>query len=355
MLRRISVVQKQWSFNVKLSIVTTLYKSAPYIQAFYSRITKTASLITDDYEIIFVDDGSPDNSIKLAQNLILKDDRIKIIELSRNFGHHKAMATGLKYAEGEYIFLIDSDLEEDPELLKQFWDELHKDDDTDVIYGIQEARKGHWFERWSGDIYYKVLNGISDEVKTAKNISTVRLMKKNYVKALSEYQEHGFYFGPISILVGFNQKGCLFKKNSKAESSYHFFKKYHIFLDSIISFSSKPLYFIFYFGTCVTFFSFFYMIYLIFRKMLWGIAIEGWTSLIVLTSLLGGLNIFFVGIMAVYILHIFQETKNRPFSLVRKIYSNKSRVHTQIVKDNTPSEFREIDTICQLSSGENQS
>jgi putative glycosyltransferase len=234
------------------------------------------------------------------------------------------MQAGLLHADGDYIFLIDSDLEEDPELLQPFWNELHKDEKIDVIYGMQIERKGSWFERWSGDVYYKLLNLISDEVKTAKNISTIRLMKKKYVKSLVRFQEYIFYFGPITQLTGFHQKGYFFKKHSRKISSYSFFKKYHIFLDSIISFSSKPLYFIFYLGICITTLSFGYLSYLIIRKLFWGIAIHGWTSLIVLSSLFGGINMFFMGLMSVYILHIFQETKNRPFSIVRKIHHHES-------------------------------
>jgi putative glycosyltransferase len=318
--------------KIELSIVTTMYRSAPYLQEFHARIAKVASTLTSRYEIIFVDDGSPDHSLEIAQGICNANNNIKIVELSRNFGHHKAMATGLKYAKGEYIFLIDCDLEEDPELLQSFWHEMQQHPQLDVVFGVQQQRKGHWFERVTGDIYYKVLNKMSDEVKSAKNISTVRLMKKNYVQSLLQFQEQCYYFGPISNMVGFRQKSLLIHKKSKSTTSYHFLKKYHLFLDSIISFSSKPLYFIFYFGTCVTLLSFCYMTFLVIRKIGWGIAIQGWTSLVVLTSLFGGINIFFMGIMSVYILHIFRETKGRPFTLVRDVYTSESVKDPQIVK-----------------------
>jgi putative glycosyltransferase len=305
---------------MKLSIVATMYNSAPYIVEFYQRITVAASKITNDFEIILVNDGSPDHSLRIAHELYLLDHKVKIIELSRNFGHHKAIATGLSYAKGEYVFLIDSDLEEDPELILNFWDAIQADKTQDVIYGIQNTRKGHWFERWSGLIYYKLLNSLSDNMRTDTNISTVRLMKQGYVKALAEYKENAYYFGPISNLVGFNQRGLHFDKKSKSTSSYSFFTKYHIFLDSIFTFSSKPLYFIFYFGTILTIFSFLFMSYLMIRKIFWGIEIEGWTSMVVTTAFFGGINIFFMGILSVYVLHIFREVQNRPFTTIRKIH-----------------------------------
>ncbi len=316
---------------MKLSIVTTLYNSAPYIMEFYRRISATTQEITHDFEIIFVCDGSPDDSLKIAHELYLRDSKVKIVELSRNFGHHKAMATGLEYAKGDVIFLIDCDLEESPELLSEFWDELKKDDDIDVVYGMQILRKGNWFERWSGSLYYKILNKVADEVKSAENISTVRIMRRAYVRELIQYQEQGYYFGPISSLTGFNQKGYYFNKKSKKKTSYSFLKKYHMFLDSIFTFSSKPLYFIFYFGSCLTALSFLYMIYLVIRKIFWGVAIEGWTSMVVSTSFFGGVNIFFMGILSVYVLHIFREVRARPFTIIRKIYDDSRNIRSIVL------------------------
>ena len=162
---------------MKLSIVTTLCYSPDYVNEFYERVSKEAKKITDDYEIIFVDDGSSDDSLQKAVALYEKDIKVKVIELSRNFGHHKAIMTGLSYAQGDFVFLIDSDLEEEPELLGKFWAEMQKDDTVDVVYGVQKKRKGGWFERWSGEIYYKIVNKLGN-MTIPKNIITARLMKK---------------------------------------------------------------------------------------------------------------------------------------------------------------------------------
>src|SRR5450432_2620019 len=131
---------------MRLSVVSTLYMSAPYVLEFHRRISSAAARITSDYEIIFVNDGSPDNSQALAIQLCKDDRRVTLIELSRNFGHHKAMMTGLAHADGDLVFLIDSDLEEKPELLVTF-NETMISKDVDVVFGVQEARKGGWFER----------------------------------------------------------------------------------------------------------------------------------------------------------------------------------------------------------------
>src|SRR3954471_8868653 len=127
-----------------LSIVTTMYQSAPYLKEFYERASAAARAITDEFEIIFVNDGSPDDSLEVAVSLFARDARVRVIDLSRNFGHHKAMMTGLAHARGELVFLIDSDLEEELEAVAGFYADL-KDERADVVYGVQQKRKGNFF------------------------------------------------------------------------------------------------------------------------------------------------------------------------------------------------------------------
>ena len=141
---------------MKLSIVSTLYGSAAYINEFYERSLLVArELVGEDFEIIFVNDGSPDNSLEIGLSLMEQDEKIKIIDLSRNFGHHKAMMLGLEHAQGKKIFLIDIDLEEQPEWLVSF-NSLMLSEDADVVYGVQASRKGNFFERMSGYFFYRL-------------------------------------------------------------------------------------------------------------------------------------------------------------------------------------------------------
>src|SRR4051812_8506243 len=134
---------------MRLSIVTTLYRSAGSLAEFHRRVSRAAAALTGSYEIILVNDGSPDESLQIALNILKTDRLVRIVDLSRNFGHHKAMMTGLSYARGELVFLIDSDLEEEPELLAAF-DGTLQSQSADVVYGVQESRKGGIFERLSG-------------------------------------------------------------------------------------------------------------------------------------------------------------------------------------------------------------
>lgn len=302
-----------------LSIVTTLYKSSPYIDEFYTRISKEAQKITQDYEIIFVDDGSPDDSLKKAVVLHEKDSKVKVIELSRNFGHHKAIMTGLSHAKGEFVFLIDSDLEEEPELLGTFWEELHKEKELDVVYGVQENRKGGWFEKWSGSIFYKSFNFFSG-IKIPKNFLTVRLMTQKYVSSLVSFQEKEMIFSILTVLTGFVTKELVVKKLSHSPTTYSIFSKIKLLFKVITASSSKPLWLAFNFGLVITISSLFYILYLIYRKFVYDIGIDGWTSVMVSISFFGGLIIFFLGVIGIYLAEIFIEVKNRPLTIIKKIH-----------------------------------
>lgn len=257
-----------------LSVVTTLYCSSPYIIEFYQRISSNAQKITDNYEIIFVNDGSPDDSLSIALSIYEKDKRVKIIDLSRNFGHHKAIMTGLSYARGELIFLIDSDLEEEPEFLSLFY-EKHKQLDVDVVYGVQKFRKGHFFEKITGKAFYSLFNILSSHPIPA-NLITARLMSQRYVNAFVSHKEREMNFSGLAAITGFIQIPIVVTKHSKGKSSYNLRRKLSIVVNAITSFSNKPLIFIFYLGTLISLISGVAATYLIIRKVFFNVLLSGW-------------------------------------------------------------------------------
>jgi putative glycosyltransferase len=305
---------------MKLSIVTTLYKSSEYIDEFYFRITSEAKKITNNYEIIFVDDGSPDDSLKKAIKLCNDDSKVSVIELSRNFGHHKAIMVGLKETKGEFVFLIDSDLEEAPELLADFWSKLINCENIDILYGLQEKRKGGLFERISGYLYFTFFNYLSD-VKIPRNLLTVRLMRKNFVDNLVLFKESELVFSVINTLNGFVSKSLKVEKKSQSPSSYSLRLKLKLLFDTIVSATPKPLWIVFNFGLIVTLVTTIYIFYLIYSKFIDNSIIDGWTSVMVLISFFGGLIIFFLGVIGIYLSKIFIEVKQRPYSTIKKIHT----------------------------------
>lgn len=307
---------------MKLSVVTTLYQSAPYIEEFVRRISAEAKKITDDYEIVMVDDGSPDNSLITALNIQRSDPHLHIIELSRNFGHHKAMMTGLEHARGELVFLIDVDLEESPELLTRFHDEMNKGD-WDVVYGVQKERKGGLIKRVGGRLGWWLIQ-LLVPVEIPYNLSTVRLMRSSYVRQLIRHKEHMTAIGGLWVLTGFRQYGLLFDKTSRGESTYGFVKRLRSLLDSVTSFSHVPLYGVFFLGLTIFFVSSMVTVALIIRRLA-GHVLEGWISVMVSVWGLGGLILLCIGLVGLYISRIFIETKNRPYVIVRNVYGTPER------------------------------
>lgn len=304
---------------MKLSIVATLYRSAPHITEFYQRVSAAAKqLVGEDYEIVLVHDGSPDNSLGLAVDLTKTDEHVIVIDLSRNFGHHQAMMTGLEHACGDLIFLIDSDLEEEPEWL-QLFSEAMAVENADVIYGRQEQRKGGRFERWSGNLFYSIFNWLCN-IEHPKNIVTARLMTARYVKALLLYQERQLVMSCLWVITGFKQCERTVKKHSHSQTTYSLSKKIEHAVNAVTSFSDRPLKLIFYVGMSFFLAAISYACYLIFLRLFLDRAVDGWTSVMVSVWVLSGLIISFIGIIGIYLAKIFIETKQRPLSIIRTIY-----------------------------------
>lgn len=304
---------------MKLSIVTTLYRSAPYIGEFHARITAAALQITDDYEIIIVDDGSPDDSLKRALEIHVVDPHVAVVELSRNFGHHKAILAGLAQARGERIFLLDVDLEEQPEWLIDFWQEI-EESSSDVVYGVQRERRGGPFRRWSGSLFYRLFNAVS-ETKISENVCTIRLMSRSYVDALLQMRDQNLFLAGNFAWVGFHQKILAVEKGVRGETSYSLGKRLRLFWDGVTSFSSHPLQLVFAVGLAISGGAALFGIYLFLRKLFTPEAtLSGYTSTILSIWFLGGLNILFVGVVGYYVARIFNEAKGRPQYIVKQLH-----------------------------------
>ncbi len=307
---------------MKISIVSTLYRSADFIEEFVRRSSLEASKITADLEIVLVDDGSPDDSLSKALTLQKAYPSLKVIELSRNFGHHKAMMTGLENASGHFVFLIDVDLEESPELLSAFYSEMQKGS-WDVVYGVQKDRKGGLMKRAGGGLAWRMIGWLLP-IHVPANQSTVRLMTAQYVKALVQHKESRTAIGGLWVITGFKQRPYVFDKGCRKGSSYSFFKRVAMLLDSITSFSEVPLYGVFYLGCAIFFMSAGVTGYLIFRKFT-GMVLDGWVSVMLSVWGLGGLILIALGIIGLYVSRIFIETKHRPYVIIRNIHSAQNK------------------------------
>jgi len=303
---------------MNLSIVTTMYFSAPYVREFYTRMRAVAEQLTDDYEILFVNDGSPDRSLEIVLSLYERDPRVRVVDLSRNFGHDKAIMTGLAHARGANVFLIDCDLEEEPEWLRAF-DSEFKRSGADVVYGVQQMRKGKFFERLTGGLFYRLFNLLST-YPVPVDTTTARLMSQRYVTSLVAHKDQAIFVDGLWAITGFQQVPLVVEKRSKGTSTYTLSRKVSLFVNAVVSFSGRPLVFIFYLGCGIVVVSGLAALYLVGRKVFLGDFDLGWPSLMLSIWALGGLTIFCLGVIGIYLSRVFMETKQRPYTVIRRVY-----------------------------------
>ena len=304
---------------IKLSIVSTLYSSAAYIDQFHSRAGSVArQLVGEDYEIVLVNDGSPDDSLGRAVRLVQTDPHVVVVDLARNFGHHRAMMIGLAHAKGEWIFLIDSDLEEEPEWLLDF-DQQRQVEGVDVVYGIQETRKGALPERLSGWLFYRVFRALTG-VAQPDNVVTARLMSRRYLEALLSHQERELNIGGLWVTTGFDQSSRVVVKHQSSPTTYSWRRKIDLLINAVASFSSRPLVFVFYFGLLISFSASLFIAGLLIQYFFIAQPVSGYTSVIASIWLFSGLIILFLGIQGIYLSKIFIEVKQRPYSIIRRVY-----------------------------------
>lgn len=308
---------------MRLSIVTTLYRSAPFLDQFYRRVSATAKQeFGDAYEIVFVNDGSPDNSLQLALRLQADDTHIKIVDLSRNFGHHAAIVAGLANCSGELIFLIDCDLEEQPEWLALFVAKI-KECGVDVVYGIQQERVSSRISNMFGEMFWAALNVMSS-VRIPQSPMTCRLMTRRYVDSLLNVGDRVLYLAGVFAWTGFSQVSIPLKKVPRPRaysSSYNLSRKLIQVADSFSSFSVAPLSLIFLAGLLTWLGSVLFGLILLIEKLLHPeMVLSGFTSIMLSIWFLGGATILVLGILGLYVAKIFQEVKRRPLYIVRDIF-----------------------------------
>jgi putative glycosyltransferase len=311
---------------MKLSVVTTLYRSAASIEEFYRRTIKAAEQVAGDIELVMVNDGSPDNSLDLALELHRRDPRVIVVDLSRNFGHHKALMTGLAHATGDLVFLIDSDLEEQPEDLTLFHARMAADD-CEVVYGVQQARRGSAFERMTGGLFFAILDMLGDR-PVPRNLVTSRLMRRDYVNALIRHRDREFVISDLWQVTGFRQVPITVKKLSLSPSTYSLQRRTEMAIKHITTTSTRLLYLVLYTGLLIFGLSIAVILYYLVRYFTSGIGVDGFTSEIVSIWFLGGLITLILGILGIYIAGIMAETKRRPYIIIRRVYRSTAAANT---------------------------
>lgn len=302
-----------------ISVVSTLYRSSGFLDRFVPEtVAAVAQMEHDGFELILVNDGSPDDSLAHAQELKRRFDPLVIVDLSRNFGHHAALQAGLGVARGDLVFLIDCDLEVPPSALVDLY-RKQRETGADLVFGYQEARKGGWVERIAGGLFWKLFNLISP-TRVYENMLTEQVMTRRFVDALLRLGDRNLFLDGMVAWTGFVQVGLPIRKGEReGASTYTLLKRLRLMVDALTSFSAQPLVWLFNFGVVVTCVSFAYGAYLVLRKLLLDDTLTGFTSIMTLLSLSLGITTTALGLVGIYLGKVFTQVQNRPNYIIKDI------------------------------------
>ena len=322
-----------------LSVVVPIYFEQDTIPEFYARMKKAMLSLAPEFshEIIYVNDGSTDNSLKMLCELAIKDDSVRILNLSRNFGHQLAITAGIDAAVGDVVAVIDGDLQDPPEVIVEMvgkWKEGFK-----VVYGVRRSRKGETvFKLLTANLFYRILGKMSD-VALPLDSGDFRIMDRAVVDALAGIREENRYIRGLVSWVGFRQCGLPYERDVRyaGVTKFNLKKMLRFALDGITSFSDKPLRVSSKLGLVITLIAFLSMLWLIVSKLIAPeSSIPGWTSLLVVVLFLGGVQLISIGVLGEYIGRIYKETKQRPLYIVaeRVGYDGQARSAAEKIQKN---------------------
>ena len=305
-----------------LSIVVPVFNEAEVIDAFYQRLRKVADSLTPvSCEIVFVDDGSGDDSYRRLVEFAHSDNDIRVIKFSRNFGHQIAITAGMDLAKGDAVVVIDSDLQDPPEVIKEFvskWKQGY-----DVVYGIRDKRDGESrMKLLTAAAFYRLLKRII-RLDIPLDVGDFRLMSRRVVEQLKNLREKDRFVRGLVSWVGFQQIGVEYSRDKRhaGETKYPYRKMIKFALDGITSFSDVPLKLATWLGYLTSFIALLYLCSVFVQKAL-GFTVQGWATIMVAVLFIGGVQLISLGIIGEYIGRIFNETKQRPLYVIDAIYES---------------------------------
>lgn len=302
-----------------ISICVPMYNEGENIYAFYEQINQTLEPLYPKYnfEFLFINDGSVDDSLDRVRELRKKDERVKFIDLSRNYGKEVAMAAGFDYAKGDAVITMDADLQHPPhtifEMIK-YWEEGYQD-----VYGKRNERKGEsWFKKKASETYYKILRKFS-KIPVLSGVGDYRLLDRVCIEGIKKLRESQRYTKGLYMWVGYRKKEVFFDAEERfaGETKWKFSSLVGLAIDGITSNSTFPLRISTFLGLLISFISFIYMLVVLISTLVFGNPIPGYPTLVILILFLGGFQLLSLGILGEYLGKIFMETKDRPLYFIQ--------------------------------------
>ncbi len=302
----------------KISVVSPVYGCCGSLRELYERLNQSLSSISEDFEIVFVNDASPDNSWDVIKELVQQDSRVKGINLSRNFGQHKAIAAGIHHAQGDWVVVMDCDLQDQPEEIIKLYNKAQEG--YDAVFGQRIGRQDSRKKRWASRAFIAVYDYLSDS-KTDPTIGNFSIISRKVVEGLKQFKEQHHAYTFFVIWLGFKRTYVEIEhaKREVGTSSYNFKRLIQLAMDNIVSQSNKLLRMSIKFGFGLASFSALYAIYLVIKYFVTDEIVPGWTSVMVSIYFIGGLLFANLGLIGLYIGKIFDETKGRPLYVIDEI------------------------------------
>lgn len=307
----------QMKRKVDISVVTPVYGCASSLKQLYERLLKTLSEISDDFEIIMVDDNSPDDAWEAICALSGKDRRVRGIKLSRNFGQHHAITAGLDFVQGEWTVVMDCDLQDRPEEIKKLYAKAREG--YDIVVGKRVKRKDSLLKKAGSYLFYKVYNYLTGS-DANREIGNFGIYSKRVIESVKRLREQNRSFGLFVIWSGFSRIEIVIEhaERESGKSTYTLSKLINLAIDSIVAHSNRPLKLSVQIGFLLSFVSLLYAVWLVISYLFFASPLTGWTSLIVSLYFLSGLIIGSIGMLGLYVGKIFDEVKGRPLYIIEE-------------------------------------
>ena len=305
----------------KISIIVPCYNEEESLPIFYKEIDKISKeMKVVDFEFLFINDGSRDKTLNILREMAKKDKRVRYISFSRNFGKEAGMWAGLENATGDFVAIMDADMQDPPSKVKEMYDILSKDKEYDCVGLYTVDHKDYsFFRRICTNIWYKLIAKISDN-RQVPGVRDFRLMRRQMVDAILEMKEYNRYTKGIFSFVGFNTKWLEFKTGDRVAgtSKFNFWKLFKYALEGIVSFSTAPLVLSAIIGVIFCFIAFVAILVIIIKTLAFGDPVSGWPSLACIVIFVSGVQLFFLGVIGMYLSKTYLEVKKRPIYIVKE-------------------------------------
>ena len=295
-----------------LSIVVPVYNEEAVLESFHSRISAVLNAIDFEVEIIYVNDGSKDRTLKIMEHLQYTDRRVTIVDLSRNYGKEIALTAGLDHAKSDAVVVIDADLQDPPELIPDLIEIWGKG--FDVVYAKRLTREGDsWLKKTTAYIFYRLMQ-TSGRVKIPEDTGDFRLLSRRAVMALLQLREQHRFMKGLFTWIGFPQTSVLYKRDSRyaGKTKWNYWQLWNLAVEGITSFTTAPLRMATYIGLFTAIGAFLFALHVVYKTIVYGNPVAGYPSLLVVVLFLGGVQLMAIGVMGEYLGRIFNETKQRP-------------------------------------------